>query len=347
MSKPTHLTESKDWTVSGGFVLQSCAFLACALLILQNTNIFPDLDCGIECTIGRNSLSYFSLLCAVSLFSAARLVVIARASLKKSLNWAVGQAIVAVALLLFFCLTHVLSPLSCLAEILLLGASMVTLLKFPSRLGLVLLACIGSMFIAAFTYQPKAVDPAKFSTRSYEPTLKGSPAAFVVFSDPLCDACRDAERQLELAPKIKLPILYRWKIVPAHGAAAIKIAALIESVLSRNSNIGAKLRKFIFSTETLPTESSLVKEGAVLGLDPSDVKKWLASPEPASLEVIESDSTLADQAGVTALPSLYVYNTAFANAESPSISPVASISGLTSLGLMDHDDYSPLKDLIH
>ena len=143
--------------------------------------------------------------------------------------------------------------------------------------------------------------PTDFKSRSSEQRISG--LTFVVFTDPLCPACRIRERELQ-SQEVKAPLLTRWKLLPRHGDLALRIASAIESAWAMDRQKGNAFFRAIYG-EPVPTkDEEIVSRGVACGFDRTTVIEWMKNPEPSSLQIIRQDGDMANKLHVDVVPSL-------------------------------------------
>jgi hypothetical protein len=326
-------------------VIEFCAFL-CGVAVLLIHLGFQIYDCRGPCAASQQT--WYASLFLIFLLTTPALVFYSSFKGKEPLTRALiaTQAAAGVIAFCILLVNRVFCPLCVTAQCLFFAAFFHSLTRRPAQIASYAFCCL-ALLVVGKSWSPLPLPtPATFQARVYEPRLKGSPAAFVIFSDPLCPSCRLSEEKFENSAGIGLPVLHRWKLLGSHGEAAVKLASLIESANRRNARLGENLLRFIYRGSQAPTATDIESEAASFGLTKNEVGSWLANPEPQSLAAVESDSELADSAAVGSIPSLYVLNTANADGSPPQIGAVGSISGLEAMSSMMKQDYSPLRSFL-
>lgn len=146
-----------------------------------------------------------------------------------------------------------------------------------------------------------SVKEVEFGSRPFESRISGS--TFVIFTDPLCSACRSKE-QLLVAQNPKTPIIYRWKLLSQHGDFALRTACAIESALAIDTVKGFAFFKAVYA-EPLPlVDLDILKRGVSCGLDRASLTEWLRNPEQSSLQFIREDGSMANNLRIEAVPCL-------------------------------------------
>jgi hypothetical protein len=184
------------------------------------------------------------------------------------------------------------------------------------QIGLAALLAISVSYGVNDSNRPLAVPP-KFVLRPYEKVARTLPHAAVIFGDPLCPHCRDAERSLSSGHP-PIPVLYRWKLLAENGYSSVKLVAAIESAMNEDAVKGAELRKAIFlsrNPENVEGDVALAKR---CGFDEAKFRRWIQTPEPASLQLIEQDGKLAAELYLKEIPTLGLL-TSFRTSNEPSI----------------------------
>lgn len=147
-----------------------------------------------------------------------------------------------------------------------------------------------------------------FVFREHEPmTMKGGLAAYAIFTDPLCPACRSAAKEFYAQPT-DIPYIYRWKPLTQHGDAAVRYCAALESALSQNFERGMEMVKLFYLADSAD-DKALVESGVKAGFARQDVQDWLANPDPASLLAIQKDTEYARLTDTTKVPSIRAVST--------------------------------------
>ncbi|MEI7986426.1 MAG: DsbA family protein [Armatimonadota bacterium] len=143
--------------------------------------------------------------------------------------------------------------------------------------------------------------PVAFKTRDYESRI--SDPAFVIFTDPLCVACRIAEKKVEAQPP-NVRILFRWKLLPQHGDFALRIAAAIESTKTSELKKGNDFQKSVYTDPLPASDEDVILRAVKCGIDRQRIAELLKFPEPSSLQTIKSDGELATKLQISAVPTL-------------------------------------------
>ncbi len=148
----------------------------------------------------------------------------------------------------------------------------------------------------------------EFVFREHEPmSMKGGFAAYAIFTDPLCPACRSAAKEFYAQPT-DIPYIYRWKPLTKHGDAAILYCAALESALSQNFNKGMEMVKLFYLADSAD-DKALIASGVKAGFDANEVQNWLANPDPASLLAIQKDAEYARLTETTKVPAIRAVST--------------------------------------
>gem|GEM_PF-3007353 len=196
----------------------------------------------------------------------------------------------------------------------------------------------------AIDFSRPIAEPVGLVMRSYEARVKGSPAAVVIFTDPLCPFCRSDEREFAMG-RVPVPVLYRWKLLPQHGSAAVTLAALLESAKRRSYRGGCALQEFIYCGSPVPSQREIVAEGVKLGFSSDQIGGWMQAPEAASLEAIAEDGQLASKVGVPQVPFVCVVDTAFEYHGGPQIRPLRA-GELGPMSEVTGGDWSALRSFL-
>lgn len=273
--------------------------------------------CGTQCETVRSlwfSRLFDGALLVVPLFS---VVLLLRGDSLWYRRVAYMQGAAALVAISITVIDRLYCPYCMAAQSLWIFVALEALPKLPARL-----VAAPFLVVACFILQDALVQsrplspPVSFLRRNYEPVVRGTPAAMVIFTDPLCPYCRsDAHRFMDSASP--LPVLYRWKLLPQHGELAVRLACLIESAKERDAERGSALQLFVYSGLNPPTSGEIEAAANQIGFARADVHEWLVRPEAESLNRIADDGRLATALGLEQVPSLCTVTTVAANSGSP------------------------------
>lgn len=187
--------------------------------------------------------------------------------------------------------------------------------------------------------------PISFEARSWERLSRVPPHAFVVFTDPYSQTCRQDER-IGQPGKLGIPMLYRWKILPQDGARAVALAAALESAMRVDRQNGLELLHSAFSTASPPNEQEFISKGMELGFARAQLKTWIEQPEADSLNAIANDKKLADEMGISQIPTLCSVDPNGPDGGSVAIRPIRR-NDIDAYAFMTHLDLGPLRAFLN